>query len=153
MPTINVIVIKGNCTAKPELSYTPSGTAVAKFSIGMTEKYKTKAGEQQERASFFNVCVWKKQAESCAEYLTKGQEVVISGRLSFDRWKDKEGQSHSRVYITANTVHFGRLPKAKTQSDENQDPPSPSASAQDNESDSIPSSAEDIPAEDEHFFH
>jgi single-strand DNA-binding protein len=140
MPTINIVVIKGNCTAKPELSYTPKGTANAKFAIGVSSKFKNAAGEPQERAEFFNIVTWKKTAEGCAKYLDKGQEVVISGRLSFDKWEDKEKQKHSRVYITAQLVHFGR--KSSSQNDPSKVPqdtvPSPDADAQTEGEEDIP---------------
>jgi single-strand DNA-binding protein len=123
MPAFNYVLIKGNLVARPELSYTPSGKPVAKGRIGCTEYYLDKDKKPQTRALFFAFSVWGKQAEAMTERLNKGHEVIIQGRLSFDTWKDKEsGQNHSKVYITATAVYFGRPPKEHP--DQAQDAPS-----------------------------
>jgi len=127
MSLLNVVVIRGNLTAKPELSYTPKGTAKVSFSIGVNERYKDDKGEKVERAHFFSVVAWKKVAESAAEKLVKGQEVICQGKLCFDKWTDKENKPHSRVYINASSIIFGRLstgaqhPPEQEPPDENED--------------------------------
>jgi single-strand DNA-binding protein len=112
MPAFNYVLIKGNLVDKVELSYTPSGKPVAKGRIGCTEYYLDSAKKPQTRSLFFSFTVWGKQAEAMANNLGKGHEIIIQGRLSFDTWKDKTtGANHSKVYITATAVYFGRPPK------------------------------------------
>ena len=104
MSLLNIVVLRGNITAKPELSYTPKGTAKAIFTLALNEKYKDNEGQPTEKAHFFHVTTWKKIAEACAEKLVKGQEVILQGKLCFDSWKDAEGVKKSRVYVNASTV-------------------------------------------------
>ncbi len=102
---VNNITILGNITRDPELRFTPNGTAVVGFGLAVNRSIRDKkSGEWQEEVDFFNVTAWFKLAENCAESLTKGDRVLISGRLSQDRWEDKEGQKRSVIKITANVI-------------------------------------------------
>lgn len=102
---VNNITILGNITRDPELRFTPNGTAVVGFGIAVNRSIRDKkSGEWQDEVDFFNVTAWFKLAENCAESLTKGDRVLVSGRLSQDRWEDKEGQKRSVVKITANII-------------------------------------------------
>lgn len=114
MSQFNYVCVRGNCTDKPELSYTTKGTAVSKFNIGLTDRYKDAQGTVKEKANFFSIACWKKLGELCAEHLDKGQSVIVQGRLTYDTWKDKtNGETRHRVYITASAVEFGRKAKPK----------------------------------------
>lgn len=102
---VNKVILVGNLGKDPELKYTPQGTAVAKFSLATSEKYKDKAGEWQERTEWHNIVAWARTAEVAAEYLKKGSTVFIEGRLRTDSWDDKEtGQKKYRTEIIVNEL-------------------------------------------------
>ena len=116
MNDLNSIIVEGNLTRDPVLSTTPNGTSVCNFSIGSHHMYKKEA-KQHNETSFFDVEVWTKLGENCAEYLRKGRGVRVVGRLKQDRWKDGEGKSRSRLKIVAEHVEF-RTMKRKVQEGE-----------------------------------
>jgi single-strand DNA-binding protein len=102
---VNKVILVGNLGKDPELKYTPQGTAVAKFSLATSEKYKDKAGEWQERTEWHNLVAWARTAEVAAEYLKKGSTVFVEGRLRTDSWDDKEtGQKKYRTEIIVNEL-------------------------------------------------
>ena len=102
---VNNITILGNITRDPELRFTPSGTAVVNFGLAVNRNVQNKnSGEWETEADFFNVTAWYKLAENCAESLTKGDRVLVTGRLSQDSWEDKEGQKRSTVKIVASVI-------------------------------------------------
>lgn len=107
--SLNSVNIMGNLTRDPELRYTPSGKAVCNMSIANNRIY-TKGGEKVTEVSYFDVEVWGQIAENCSKYLSKGDGIIVEGRLRQDRW-EKEGKTQSRVRISANNVHF--LPKRR----------------------------------------
>ena len=103
--SVNNITILGNITRDPELRFTPSGTAVVSFGLAVNRSIQNKkSGEWQTEVDFFNVTAWYKLAENCAESLSKGDRVLVSGRLSQDSWEDKEGQKRSTVKIIASVI-------------------------------------------------
>lgn len=105
----------GNLTREPELRYIEGGTAVCELSVAVNETWKTKDGEKKEYVSFIDVKVWGKQGENCAEYLSKGRAVGITGKLRQDRWEDKDtGKGRSKLYIVASNVKFLGGPKDTT---------------------------------------
>src|SRR5918996_2472482 len=81
MASLNKVLLIGNLTRPPELRYTPSGTAVADLRLAVNRNYSTQSGERREETCFLTVVVWGKQAESCGEYLDKGSQVFVEGRL------------------------------------------------------------------------
>ena len=102
---VNNVSILGNLTRDPELRFTPNGTPVAGFGIAVNRRYQDKqSGEWVEDTSFFNITAWFKLAENCAESLSKGDRVLVTGRLSQRSWEDKNGQKRSVVEIVANVV-------------------------------------------------
>src|SRR5665213_2434404 len=105
--SLNNVNIMGNLTRDPEMKYIPSGKAVCSLSIANNRVY-TKNGEKVTEVSYFDVEVWGQAAENCSKYLTKGNGIIVEGRLRQDRW-EKDGKAQSKVRITANAVHF--LPK------------------------------------------
>jgi len=105
MNNLNSILIEGNLVKDPELSYTPKGTAVCKFSVASNRFFKHEE-EMQKEVSFFDVSTWARLAEVCGEYLKKGRGVRVVGRLKQDRWTDPDGKPHSRVEIVAEHVEF-----------------------------------------------
>ncbi len=105
MNNLNSILIEGNLVRDPELSYTPKGTAVCKFSVACNRSYKQDQ-ELQKEVSYFDVTTWTRLAEVCGEYLKKGRGVRVVGRLKQDRWMDPDGKARSKVYIMAEHVEF-----------------------------------------------
>ena len=105
MPSFNSTQLMGNLTRDPELRYTSGGSGVGSFGIAVNEKYK-KDGEWVEKVGFFDVTVWGKQAENCAEYLNKGSLVFVSGKLDYQTWETDTGEKKSKVQVVANTVQF-----------------------------------------------
>jgi single-strand DNA-binding protein len=110
MNSLNSILVEGNLTRDPVLATTPKGTSVCNFSVASNRFYRSD-DELQKEVSYFDVEVWARLAERCAEELTKGRGVRVVGRLKQDRWQDKEGKPRSRVKIVAEHVEFRRAPQ------------------------------------------
>lgn len=101
---MNKIILSGRLTKEPELRYTPgNGAAICTLNIAVN-KYNTKTGENE--ADFFNIEVWNKQAESCANCLQKGSMVVIDGIINNNNYEDKNGNKVYSNKITANRIEF-----------------------------------------------
>jgi single-strand DNA-binding protein len=104
MASLNKVMIIGNLGKDPELSYTASGDAVTKFSVAANETW-TKDGQKQERTEWFNVVCWRKLAETCAEYLSKGRQVYVEGKLQ-TRTYEQDGQTKYFTEVVADQVRF-----------------------------------------------
>src|SRR4051812_5047212 len=104
--SVNKVILIGTLGKDPELKYTPQGTAVCKFSMATNESYKDKAsGEWKERTEWHNIVCWQRTAEVAAEYLKKGRQVYIEGRLTTRSWDDKEtGQKKYMTEVVANDL-------------------------------------------------
>jgi single-strand DNA-binding protein len=100
---LNKIMIIGNLGRDPEMRYTPSGRPVTTFSVGVSRSW-TAEGERREETEWFNVVAWGNLAEICKQYLTKGQQVYVDGRLQTRRWDDAEGKKHFSTEIVANEM-------------------------------------------------
>lgn len=105
MASFNEVLLMGNLTRDPELKFTSNGNALCKFGLAVNRKYK-QGEEWKEDVCFVDITVWGKQAENCAEYLSKGRPVFLSGRLSFNSWETDDGQKRSKLEVVANTVQF-----------------------------------------------
>ena len=112
MASLNKVLLIGNLTRPPELRYTPSGTAVADLRLAVNRNYTTQTGEKREEACFLTVVVWGKQAESCGEYLDKGSQVFVAGRLQTRDWESKEGQKRSVTEVVAEAL--SGIPRAES---------------------------------------
>ena len=108
MTSFNKVILMGNLTRDPEVRYTPNGIAVASFAIAVNRKYK-QGDETKEEVSYIDIVVFGKQAESCGQYINKGDSVLIDGRLQQRRWETEEGQKRSKVEVVAQSVNF--MPK------------------------------------------
>ncbi|MBQ27352.1 MAG: single-stranded DNA-binding protein [Nitrospiraceae bacterium] len=108
MPSFNKVILMGNLTKDPELRYTPSGTSVVEFSLAVNRKF-GQGEEQKDEVCFIDIVVFGKQAENCGQYLTKGNGVIVDGRLSQRRWETAEGQKRSKHEVVALNVTF--MPK------------------------------------------
>ena|SRR5690349_5235927 len=102
--SVNKVILIGNLGRDPEVRYTPSGQAVANFTVATNEAWTDKAGQKQERTEWHRVVVWGKAAENCGEYLSKGRSVYIEGRLQTREWTNKEGAKQYTTEIVANPV-------------------------------------------------
>lgn len=101
---LNKVMIIGNLGRDTEMRYTPSGRPVTTFSVATTRSWTTSDGERRKETEWFNVVAWGSLAEICNQFLTKGQQVYIEGRLQTRRWEDSEGQKHSSTEIVANEM-------------------------------------------------
>src|SRR3954468_3130567 len=101
---VNKVILVGNLGKDPEVRYTPGGQAVANFTIATNENWTDKQGQKQERTEWHRIVVWGKAAELCGEYLSKGRQVYIEGRLQTREWTNKEGQKQYTTEVVANPV-------------------------------------------------
>jgi len=108
MTNFNKVILLGNLTRDPEVRYTPKGVAVASFTLAINRKFK-QGDENKEEVSYIDIVVFGKQAESCGQYLNKGDAALIDGRLQQRRWETEEGQKRSKVEVVAQSVNF--MPK------------------------------------------
>jgi single-strand DNA-binding protein len=104
MGSVNKVILVGNLGRDAELRYTPSGAAVAKFSLATTEVWNDKGGQRQERTEWHNIDLWGKQAESLSEYLVKGKQVYVEGRLQTDEYTDKDGNKKKSTKVRCDRV-------------------------------------------------
>lgn len=104
---LNKAMIIGNLGDDPELRYTQSGTPVANMSIATNRKWTDKSsGEKKEQTEWHRVVVFGRQAETCEQYLSKGRQVYVEGRIQTRDWKDRDGNKRYTTEIVANTVQF-----------------------------------------------
>lgn len=101
---LNKVMIIGNLGRDPEMRYTPSGRPVTTFSVGASRSWNSSDGERHSETEWFNIVAWSNLAEICKQYLTKGQQVYIEGRLQSRRWEDKEGNKHTTIEIVASEM-------------------------------------------------
>jgi single-strand DNA-binding protein len=101
---LNKVLIIGRLGRDPEMRYTPSGRPVTTFSVATSRTWNTSEGERRTETEWFNVVAWSSLAEICKEYLTKGQQVYIEGRLQTRHWDDAEGVKHTTTEIVANEM-------------------------------------------------
>ncbi len=111
MAGINKVILIGNLGKDPELRYTPDGTPVTNFSIATSDSWTDKtSGEKREKTEWHRIVVWRKLAEICAEYLSKGRQVYIEGKLQTRSW-EKDGVTRYTTEIVASDVQFlGKRP-------------------------------------------
>ena len=106
MSTFNKVTLLAYLTKEPELSYTPKGIAVCKFSVAMFYESKNMPADSKSEATFVDIVVWNKPAESCTTFLQKKSHVFIEGRLKLNQWIDKEQKKHSKLVVVANRIIF-----------------------------------------------
>ena len=103
---VNKVILIGNLGADPELRYTPSGAAVATLSVATNEVWKDNDGNQQQRTEWHRVILWRKLAEVAGQYLSKGSQVYIEGRLQTRSWEDKDGVKRYTTEIIGNNMQM-----------------------------------------------
>ena len=106
MRGVNKVILIGNLGKDPEVRYTPSGQAVANFSLATTEVGSSKDGNKQEYTEWHRIVAWGRLAEICGEYLSKGKSVYIEGALRTRSWQDKEGSTRWTTEIIARTMQI-----------------------------------------------
>ena len=106
MANFNKVLLIGNLTRDPELRYIPSGTAVANFSLATNRVYMTSSGEKKQETCFVRVVVWGRIAETCGEYLSKGSQVFVEGRLQYRTWDSPSGEKRNTLEVRAERVQF-----------------------------------------------
>lgn len=104
--SVNKVILVGRLGADPEKTVTGSGKSVAKFNVATGEAWKDQSGQKQERTEWHRIVVWGSQAETCAQYLSKGRQVYIEGRLQTRQWDDKEGNKRYTTEVVAQRVQF-----------------------------------------------
>ena len=125
---LNKVMIIGRLGRDPEMRYTPSGRPVTTFSVATSRSWNTSEGERRSETEWFNIVAWGSLAEICNQYLVKGQQVYIEGRLQTRSWEDNDGKKHSSVEVVANEmIMLGD--RRKTNQEDDQD---------DNEEDEFP---------------
>lgn len=129
MGNFNRVLLIGNLTRDPEVRYTPKGVPVVEIGLAVNRVYSGEDGEKKEETTFVEVTLWARQAEVAGQYLKKGRQVFIEGRLQLDSWDDKQtGQKRSRLRVVGENLQL----LGNRQESEGSNPPprrSPSASA------------------------
>lgn len=109
MSGVNKVILVGNLGGDPTMRYTPNGTAVCNFNVATSEKFTTKDGEKETRTEWHRVVAWARLAEICNEYLKKGKQVYVEGRLQTRSWEDQNGnKKYSTEVVANNMVMLGR---------------------------------------------
>jgi single-strand DNA-binding protein len=104
MGSVNKVILVGNLGRDAELRYTPGGAAVATLNLATTEVWNDKGGQRQEKTEWHRIVLWGKQAESLQEYLTKGKQIYVEGRLQTRQWDDKDGNKRYTTEIKADRI-------------------------------------------------
>ena len=106
MASVTKVILVGNLGKDPEVRFTPSGRAVAKFPLATTDSWTDQENSRQERTEWHNVVVWGKQAESCGQYLAKGRQVYVEGAIRSRSYDDKEGNKRYITEVVAQRIQF-----------------------------------------------
>lgn len=109
---LNRVILVGRLTKDPELRYTPNGVAVARFTLAVDRR---QVKDREKETDFIDIVVWQKQAETCANYLSKGRLVAVEGRLQIRSYDDNQGIRRKAAEVVAETVRF--LDRAKDGND------------------------------------
>ena len=105
---LNKCMVIGNLGRDPEMRYTPNGNAVTEFSVASNRQYTTADGERRDDTEWFNIVTWGRLAETCSQYLSKGRQVYVEGRMSTRSWDGECGKKHYRTELVAETVRSRR---------------------------------------------
>ena len=130
MAGVNKVILVGHLGRDPELRYTQNGQAVTNFSLATSESYSKKDGEREDRTEWHRIVAWGRLAEICAEYLSKGRQIYIEGRIQTREWEDREGEKRRTTEIVAREMQMlGRRGETNSSYDDSGTPASSSAAA------------------------
>lgn len=115
---LNKVLLIGRLGQDPEMRYTPSGKPLTKFQIAVNRSWTSSENEKKTETEWFTVVSWGKLAEICNQYLTKGKQVYLEGRLHTRHWKDEEGANHSAVEVVAREMIMLGDPSDEDESDQ-----------------------------------
>jgi single-strand DNA-binding protein len=115
MGYFNRVILVGNLTRDPQLSYLPSQTPVVEFGLAINRRWRGSNGEQREETCFIDCRCYGKQAEVFNQYMSKGQNVLVEGRLHFDTWEGQDGQRRSKHRVFVQNFQFLGQPQARQQ--------------------------------------
>ena len=124
MASFNKVILMGRLTRDPEIRQAGTGMKVADLGLAVSETWRDKNGQTKETVLFVDVVAWDKQADFCGQYLTKGQPVLVEGRLQMDEWKTQQGEKRTKMRVRADTIRFAGPKPAGTGS-----APTPQAAA------------------------
>lgn len=128
MANFNKVILVGNLTRDPQLSYLPSQTAVVNFGLAINRRRTGQDGQQREEVCFVDCRAFGKPAETINKYCKKGRPLLVEGRLTFDTWTGKDGVKKSKLYVTVETFQFissgagGSGERSASGGEENQSP-------------------------------
>lgn len=124
MSSFNRVILMGNLTRDPEMTYTPSQVAVCKFGLAINRRFKSKSGEDREDVLFIDCTAFDKRGETIHQYCTKGKQILIEGSLKQDSWEDKQtGQKRTKVYVIVESFQFVGGRRDDGDSQDNSEPP------------------------------
>ena len=106
MASVNKVILIGNLGKDPDFRVTPGGQPVANFSVATTDRWTDKGGQRQERTEWHKIVAWGRLGEICGEYLHKGKQVYIEGRLQTRSWEDRDGNKRYTTEIVAQTMQM-----------------------------------------------
>jgi len=104
--SVNKVILVGNLGKDPELRYTPSGTAVATFSLATTERYKDRDGNPQKKTEWHNIVAWRQLAEICGKYLHKGKQIYVEGKIQNRSYDDRDGNKRYISEVVINEMQM-----------------------------------------------
>ncbi|MBR3086727.1 MAG: single-stranded DNA-binding protein, partial [Kiritimatiellae bacterium] len=107
MASLNKVILLGNITRDPELKRTPNGVAIARLRLAVNENVRDRqTGQTKEVACYVDVTVWERQAEACGQFLQKGSQIIVDGKLVYEEWKNAQGEARNRLSVRADRVQF-----------------------------------------------
>lgn len=128
--SFNRVILVGNLTRDPEVRYTPKGTAIAKVGLAVNRTWRNEAGETKEETTFVDIDIFGRTAETVGQYLRKGRQILVEGRLRMDTWDDKQtGQKRSKLTVVADSVQFLGRPQGEEAGGGGSRPPAATAAA------------------------
>jgi single-strand DNA-binding protein len=158
MANYNRVILAGNLTRDPQLSFTPSNTPVAEFGLAVNRRWRSQDGQDREETCFVDCNVFGRSAETFNQYMSKGRPVLVEGRLKYDRWETSDGQKRSKLSVVVERFQFlgggggaggpgdsGQAARAPRQAPARRDAQAPDQPAPSNDDGPPPPSDDDIP--------
>ncbi|MEO0793928.1 MAG: single-stranded DNA-binding protein [Verrucomicrobiota bacterium] len=106
MASFNKVILMGNMVADPEMRVTPGGMSICKFTLAVNRQFTTKEGEQREEVAYVDVDAFGRSAETISKYLSKGNPILVEGRLRQDKWETPQGEKRSKLMVVCESFKF-----------------------------------------------